>query len=400
MKRFIFLFDSAIDDFKRNKIRTFLTSLGILIGVLSVVLLIAFGIGLRNYIEQQFENLGSNSIYVLPSRVLTDGGGFQDPGSIGERFEEKDVARVKKIANVKYAVPTYEKSSIAEANGEKKSTTIILTNQDVSKVLNLKAEAGRLLTKSDIDKRAKKVMIGPKLAEDLYGSKESAINKKIRISDQIFQVVGVLDSKGGGGLGGPTFDSYSYVSYKINSLNPNKKFTQINVQASSEESIPQVKKDLNELLLKSYEEDEFQVIEQTEILNIVTQIFSILNYILIAIGSISLIVGGIGIMNIMYATVTERTKEIGIRRAIGATRKDILLQFLVQALILSVFGGLLGLIIAVLIVILIQPFFPAGINFISVIAALGISSIIGIFFGVFPAKKAADLSPIEAIRYE
>ncbi len=400
MNRINFLFRSALDDFRRNKIRTFLTSLGILIGVMSVVLLIAFGIGLRNYIEQQFENLGSNSIYVLPARVLTDGGGFQDPGSISERFDEGDITRVKKINNVNYAVPTYEKSSIAQANGEKKSTTIILTNQEISKVYNLEAEVGKLLTKSDIDKRAKKVMIGPKLAEDLYGSKESALNKKIRISDQIFQVVGVLGSKGGGGLGGPSFDSYSYVSYKINSLNPNKKFSQINVQAKNEESIPQVKKDLNELLLKTYEEDEFQVVEQTEILNIVTSIFSILNYILIAIGSISLVVGGIGIMNIMYATVTERTKEIGIRRAIGATRKDILLQFLAQALILSVFGGLMGLFLAIGIVLLIQPFFPAGINVISVFAALGISSAIGIFFGVFPAKKAADLSPIEAIRYE
>ena len=400
MKQFEFLFMSALDDFKRNKVRTFLTSLGILIGVLSVVLLIAFGIGLRNYIEQQFENLGSNILYVLPARVLTEGGGFQDPGAVSERFEERDVAKIQKLENVLYAVPVYEKTSIAQANGDKKSTTIILTNQEISKVLTLEAEAGKLLTKSDVDKRAKKVMIGPKLAEDLFGSKEAALGKKIRISDQAFQITAVLNSKGGGGLGGPSFDSYSYVSYKINSLNPNKKFSTIYVQAKSEESIPEVKNDLNDLLLKTFEEDEFQVVEQTEMLNLVTRIFSILNYILIAIGSISLVVGGIGIMNIMYATVTERTKEIGIRRAIGATRRDILLQFLAQALILSIFGGVMGLLIAVLIVILIQPFFPAGINILSVIAALGISSLIGIFFGVFPAKKAADLSPIEAIRYE
>lgn len=396
----MFLSKSAIDDFKRNKIRTFLTSLGILIGVLSVVLLIAFGIGLRNYIEKQFESLGSNILYVLPSRVLSEGGGFQDPGTVGERFTEKDINKVAKLNGVKYAVPVLEKSSIAEANGEKESTSILLSNQDVAKVLNLEPEVGRLFTKSDIDKRAKKVMIGPKLAEKLYGSSEGALGKKIRISDQSFEIIAVLKSKGGGGLGGPSFDTISYVPYKINSLNPNKKFSSIYIQADNEEVIPKVKEEINELLLKTYEEDEFQVIEQTEILNIVTNIFSILNYILIAIGSISLLVGGIGIMNIMYATVTERTKEIGIRRAIGATKQDILLQFLAQALIISVFGGILGLTLAVILVILIQPFFPAGINLISVIAALGISIIIGIFFGVFPAKKAADLSPIDAIRYE
>lgn len=396
----MFLSKSAIDDFKRNKIRTFLTSLGILIGVLSVVLLIAFGIGLRNYIEKQFENLGSNILYVLPSRVLTEGGGFQDPGTVGERFTERDINKVAKLNGVKYAVPVLEKSSIAEVNGEKESTSILLSNQDIAKVLNLEPEVGRLFTKADIDKRAKKVMIGPKLAENLYGSSEGALGKKVRISDQSFEIIAVLKSKGGGGLGGPSFDTISYVPYKINSLNPNKKFSSIYIQADNENVIPKVKEEINELLLKTYEEDEFQVIEQTEILSIVTNIFSILNYILIAIGSISLLVGGIGIMNIMYATVTERTKEIGIRRAIGATKQDILLQFLAQALIISVFGGFLGLSLAVILVLLIQPFFPAGINLISIVSALGISIAIGIFFGVFPAKKAADLSPIDAIRYE
>ena len=153
-------------------------------------------------------------------------------------------------------------------------------------------------------------------------------------------------------------------------------------------------------MLRSYEKDDFSIVEQTEILNIVSSIFQILNTILVAIGSISLIVGGIGIMNIMYASVTERIKEIGIRRAIGATKRDILLQFLTQSVMLSLFGGILGLVFSILIILGLQPFFPAALNLVSIIAALGISSAIGIFFGVFPAKKAADLSPIDAIRYE
>lgn len=153
-------------------------------------------------------------------------------------------------------------------------------------------------------------------------------------------------------------------------------------------------------LLERYKADDFSVTEQAELLSMINMIIGVLNTALIAIGSVSLIVGGIGIMNIMYATVTERTKEIGIRRAIGATKKDILFQFLTGAVMVSFLGGLLALIIATIIVILIQPIFPAVINTFSVVVAFGISSLIGIFFGVFPAKKAADLSPIEAIRFE
>ncbi|MBU1084971.1 FtsX-like permease family protein, partial [Patescibacteria group bacterium] len=149
-----------------------------------------------------------------------------------------------------------------------------------------------------------------------------------------------------------------------------------------------------------YDSEEFSVTEQTEILGTVNQIFTILNAVLVAIGSISLIVGGIGIMNIMYSTVTERTKEIGIRRAIGATQNDILFQFLSESVILSIFGGILGLSISGLIVLGIRTVFPAAINLLSVILAVGVSTLIGVFFGVFPAKRAAKLTPLEAIRYE
>jgi putative ABC transport system permease protein len=161
-----------------------------------------------------------------------------------------------------------------------------------------------------------------------------------------------------------------------------------------------VKAEAEKILLKRYEKDEFSVTEMSEILSTVNQIFGIINLILIAIGSISLIVGGVGIMNIMYATVTERTREVGIRRAMGATKRDILLQFLTESTILSVFGGLVGLLLATVIVLVVRIWFPVALNLFAVILAIGVSSTIGIFFGVFPAKKAADLSPMEAIRYE
>lgn len=401
MEYYLFLIRSSFGDLKRNKVRTILTSLGILIGVLSVVLLIAFGEGLRNYIRNQFESLGTNLLYVLPGKVIGEGGGFSDPGALGARFDEKDITKLEKIKGVNFVVPVFEKSITAESGNTAKAASMYATTPEIAKALNLEPEIGSFFTKADLDKRAKTAVIGPKLAEDLFGSIDSALGKRIRISGQSYTVKGILKAKGGGALGGPSFDSFIYIPYKSAlSLNPDKKFYTLYVKVTDEKDIQTVKEDINVLLGKRYENDEYQVVEQTEILNIVTSIFSILNSILIAIGSISLLVGGIGIMNIMYATVTERIKEIGIRRAIGATKKDILVQFLTQALILSLIGGLMGLILAFIIVAIIQSFFPAEINVLSVIAALGVSSFIGIFFGVFPARQAANLSPIDAIRYE
>ncbi len=166
------------------------------------------------------------------------------------------------------------------------------------------------------------------------------------------------------------------------------------------DKVEKVKSEVKYALLDRYKEDDFSVTEQSEILSTVNQIFGIINTVLVAIGSISLLVGGIGIMNIMYATVTERTKEIGIRRAVGATQKDIMIQFLTESLILSVFGGMAGLVLASLIVLVVRLFFPASINALAVIVTFLISSGIGIFFGVFPAKRASKLAPIEAIRFQ
>lgn len=172
------------------------------------------------------------------------------------------------------------------------------------------------------------------------------------------------------------------------------------LKARSEEDIPAAKKEVEDALLKRYDDSDFSVVEQSEILNAVTSIFGVLNNILVLIGAISLVVGGIGIMNIMYVTVVERIKEIGIRRAIGATKRDILMQFLTESVLISLIGGIGGLAVAGGIVLLINQYFPAVINFTSVVLAVGVSTAVGVGFGVFPARKAANLSPIEAIRYE
>lgn len=401
MNGILFLIRTAFEDLKKNKGRTFLTSLGILIGVLSVVLLISFGVGLRNYIENQFQSLGTNIIIVLPGSVISNGNFRSGARALTANFDDTDTIKLQRIDNTDYVVPVFTKSISVTSAKDSKIADLYATTSDIFPLRNLEPMIGTLFTKSDVEKRSKKAVLGPKIARDIFVTEEAALGKTVRLEDQTFTVIGVLKEKGGGGFGGPDFDSFVYIPSKSAvSFNPDKKFFAFYVKAITEDAIPQVKEDIKRTLLKRYKEDEFSVVEQTEILNIVTSIFGVLNTVLVAIGSISLLVGGIGIMNIMYATVTERIREIGIRRALGATRKDILLQFLTEAVILSLFGALLGLLLSALVVFLIQPYFPASLNLFSILIAIGVSSGIGIFFGVFPARRAANLSPIDAIRYE
>jgi len=398
---FIFLLKTAFEDFKRNKVRTFLASLGIMIGVLSVVMLIAIGIGLKNYLKEQFENLGSNLIIIFPGNVFSGeegaGGSFGAGFAGGAQFDERDYFSLQRLKEADYVVPSFTKSSIVENESERYLGYVIGTNEEYFDLLNLEIDEGKLFDKADVLGRAKKGVLGSEIAEKLFTDAKSAIGQTVNVGNQRYKIIGVNKKKGD-----READGSLVVPYKstFGTLNPEETFFAMYLGVADENNVEKVKQEAEEILLKRYEEDDFSVTEQTEILETVNQIFSVVNYILIAIGSISLVVGGIGIMNIMYANVTERTKEIGIRRAIGATRKDVLFQFLAESTLLSLFGGLMGLGISIVLVLLIRPFFPVGINLFATSLALGISSFIGIFFGVFPANKASKLTPIEAIRYE
>jgi len=307
---------------------------------------------------------------------------------------------LERIREFEYVVPAFTKPVKITAGKESEYSEIYSSSADIFKALNLEATDGTLFTDEDVDKRSKVVVLGPSIAEKLFKRVDLSIGRDVRIENQRFEVVGVISSFGGG-FGGPDLDNYIYMPYKTGYvLNKDKKFIAFVAKVRDGVDISVAKAELERALLRNYEEDEFSIIEQTELLETISSIFNVLNSVLVAIGGISLIVGGIGIMNIMYVTVTERIKEIGIRRAIGARRRDILNQFLVESVVLSLFGGILGLILAWIIVFFVQRFFPAYINATTVIIAVGVSTAIGIVFGVFPAKKAAELSPIDAIRYE
>lgn len=394
----ITMIKAAFADFKRNKVRTLLTSLGIMIGVLSVVMLIALGLGLKNYIEQQFESLGANLVMVMPGSGFSPDQGF-GAGLVGggADFDERDVVKLSRIDEVDYVVPVFFKTIEVESGGEQEYGYLQGVNEQSFKVMNLEILEGEAFGKSEVQRRAKVVVLGNTLSKELYGKAEDGLGRKVEILGQRLRVIGVLKKKGDREMDSSAIMPYSTT---FGSINPDKTFWSIYLGIKDDEKVEQAKERAEEVLLDRYDEEDFSVTEQAEILSTVSSIFSIINSVLIAIGSISLLVGGIGIMNIMYASVTERTKEIGIRRAIGATKEDIRKQFLIESVILSVMGGFLGLVLAGLIVIGIRFFFPAAINLWAVISAFGVSSVIGVFFGVFPAKRAANLSPIEAIRYE
>ncbi|MBM3283398.1 FtsX-like permease family protein [Candidatus Gottesmanbacteria bacterium] len=400
MQYFFFIVQSAFEDFRRNKLRTLLTSLGILIGISSVVLLISLGLGLRKYIDDQFQSLGANLIMVSPGKILagglTSGSAFMSTG----QFDEKDVEAVKKIKNLTAVVPMFVTFSEVKGISGADSYEIIAATPEVFPLMNFEIDTGRLFDRSDADRGNKVIVLGSKPAEKLFGTKNNALGKIAKVKDQGYKVIGILESKGGGGFG-PGIDDHLFIPFKsAYSFNPSKKFWGIYAKAADEAILAQTKEEIKKSLLKRYHDDDFSVNDQMEFLTVFDTIFNMINMVLIAIAAISLVVGGIGIMNIMYVSVVERVKEIGVRRSFGARKSDILSLFLIEAIILSLAGGLLGLSLSYLVVLLLQKFFPAYINLQAVLLSMGVSSVIGIVFGVFPARSAANLSPVEAIRSE
>jgi len=398
MKYFLSQLKTALEDFKRNKTRTFLASLGILIGVLSVVMLISLGIGLKNYISGQFEGLGTNLIIIFPGSGLSQGvSNFGSGFAGGAEFDERDLASLRRVSEAEYIVPAYLKSGLVETGNEEEFGYVMGTNEESFVVMGMEPLAGEFLSKSDIQGRSKNVVMGYEIAKKLFSDPTDAVGKTVRFDGQRFRVIGVAEKENDSQA-----DNSIIMSYKttFGSINPKKTFFSIYVGVNDDNKVEQAKEDIKNVLLDRYEEDDFSVSDQSELLDVVNQIFNVLNGVLVAIGSISLVVGGIGIMNIMYANVTERTKEIGIRRAIGATQRDIMYQFLTESVMLSGFGGVMALVLAAVIVFLVNPYFPIALNFTAIILAFGISTFIGVFFGVFPARRAASLTPIEAIRYE
>jgi putative ABC transport system permease protein len=389
-----------------NKTRSFLTMLGVIIGVGSVVLLTSIGTGLQAYVEQQFADLGTNTLYVVPGNPFGENGGFgnQEQSFIESTKPTLNQSQFNKILRnnretISKGVPTGFGTAQAKYSETSKRVTLYGVTNDYEDVRNTKAEKGRWFSDTEEDTGERVLVLGPGITKELFGNVDP-VNKKVQLNGQSYKVVGVLEEKGGG-FGGPSFDNYVYLP--LNTLFDNfdtKLIDSLVFQIRDELLLEEAKKGIEDTLLTELEENEFTVFDQTQLLETINSILGVLTAGLGGIAAISLVVGGIGIMNIMLVSVSERTREIGLRKAVGATPNIILLQFLTEAALLSVIGGFIGLSIAFLGAWALQPFFPAKVTTFGVVLAFGVSTVVGLVFGATPARRAAKLSPIEALRYE
>ena len=395
----------TLKSLNKNRARSLLTALGIIIGVWAVIVLIAIGNGLRVYINNQFESLGSNSIYIVPlneAQLRGGAGGFGAGFTIS--FELDDAEKLERLDSVKMAIPASSISTTVSFGKEEWFSEIVGSTYRFPEANNMKTIAGDFFSSAE-EKRGKSVaVIGATVKKELFGenvSNEAVIGKKIKIDNKIFKIIGLLEEKGGGGLGSNNIDNYVIIPYKnLWRITDKKEFNFIIAIAASKDDIDQAKADIEKVMRKNYNEDNFSIIDQSELLGTINKILGVFTLGLTGIAAISLIVGGVGIMNVMLVSVRERTKEIGLRKAVGATNNNILFQFLFESVILSLFGGAVGLILAFVTTLIINKFFPATIAGWSIGLALLVSIGVGVIFGITPAKKASKLAPVEALRYE
>jgi len=383
----------------RNKARSGLTMLGIIIGVSAVILLISLGQGLSNYITDQFESLGTNQIYVLPGAGF-EGFGQGPPNFAGSKLTLKQVDDISKLGGaIKTAAADNEIPSSVKYKGESIVSTVAGVSSSWMQMSNVEIGRGRGLISSDIEQSRNVAVIGQTVTEDLFGG-SSPIDKKVSIGDANFTVIGELSSLGTQSIG---VDIDNFVIIPITSAQRTfgiDNISTIVVQATSKDEIDAAVDKVERYLSTQIDEDDFSVVDQSSLLDTINQILGVLTASLGGIAAISLVVGGVGIMNIMLVSVTERTREIGLRKAIGAKPSDIRNQFVIEAVSLSVVGGGIGILIGYLGSVAINQFFPAEVTLWSVALAFGVSAGVGIIFGVAPAVRASKLDPIDALRYE
>lgn len=402
------LFKIALRAIAANKLRSFLTMLGIIIGVASVIAMLAIGQGSKKSIQANIAEMGSNMIMIRPGQDKGPGGAQQDASDM-QTLKLKDYETLKEQSKYLAAISPNVNASGQFINGNNNTpSTMYGISPDYLQIRQQKVKDGEMFTDEDVKTSAKVCVIGKTVADNLFTNGEDPIGKVIRYNKIPFRIVGVLESKGYNSFGmdqdDVVFAPYTTVMKRILSVT----YLQgINASAITEDMTDLAIEDVTNILrenhkLKGTDEDNFTIRSQQEMAEMMNSTSDTMTVLLLVVACISLVVGGIGIMNIMYVSVTERTKEIGLRMSVGARGIDILNQFLIESVLLSVTGGLIGVLCGIGAAVGINVFahWPIQIQPWSVLLSFIVCSATGIFFGWYPAKKAASLDPIEAIRYE
>jgi putative ABC transport system permease protein len=394
-----------------NKMRAALTMLGIIIGVTAVITLLAVGQGVQAMVTESIQSMGTNLLTVRSGRLGGVGSGsaqltYEDALAIDDPMNAPSVAEVAPVLSGNFSV-TYEDSDV--------TTSVNGTTANYPAIRNLEIAQGRWISEEEVEGRDRVAVLGPNVAEELFGSANVPLGETIKIDRISFEVVGVTQVKGGSGMGGSEDDTVfipvTAAMYRLvqdRTISGDYIISTAFVQAVSEEAMDAATAEIENVLRERHrigpeEEDDFSVFNQADLVETFGEITGILTLFLGSIASISLLVGGIGIMNIMLVSVTERTREIGIRKAVGAKRRDILLQFLVESMILSLVGGAVGVLLGIAgsqAVSALSPDLRGVVTMEAILLAVGFSAAVGLFFGIYPSTRAAGLNPIDALRYE
>lgn len=391
----------ALDALAANKVRSFLTMLGVIIGVASVIMLVAIGEGAKNYIRKELMGIGTNLLIVVPGKAETTGVGRMPSGM--QKLTLTDMHALEKRARLLVAMtPVVVSSAPVKYENHTRNVQVIGTDENFEHVRNLHADIGSFLTKADVDAGRRVVVIGRTVKKELFGE-ANPLGRTIKVGETKFRVIGIMASKGV--TLGQDIDDFVFIPVgAAQELFDQDGLTNIITQVINESTIEDAKQQIRDTLKERHAgEEDFTIVSQQAMLSTMQTILTTFTYVLAGIASISLLVGGIGIMNIMLVSVRERTREIGLRKAIGAARRDIMLQFVIESVVLSVVGGLIGIMMGAGVAYAAKaafPVIPVDVSTWSVIMAFLFAFMVGAFFGIYPASKAARLHPIEALRYE
>lgn len=391
-----------------NKMRTGLAILGIVIGIGSVIALLSLGQGTKQSIQSQIQDLGANLLTVIPGSQRS--GAVRGASGGSTSLTNEDSAAIKnssQITTIKNVSPEFSRRIQVTTGGNNTNTQVIGAIPVYAEVHKITISSGNFISQNDIDNLSKVTVLGPQVVSDLFGDGTSPIGQSIKANGQTLTVIGVTESKGGSGFQNQDDVIFAPLTTVQKQLFGTNYLTAISLEAKSPEVMTDAQNEVGYLLLARHKLNDpaladFSILSQQDILDTASTITGTFTSLLSGIAAISLLVGGIGIMNIMLVTVTERTREIGLRKALGAKKKTIITQFLLEAVTVTFVGGILGIILGTIISFIISSLIklPFAIAPSSIVLSIGVSGAIGIIFGWYPAQRAANLQPIEALRYE